>query len=413
MSSSHSYLDGSEGAVVHSPLPAIFAIGSAATLLLFGYEFVRSVSSSLFIGFYGADRLPIVMTISPLATLAMVYGYGWLISVVGPRRALSICSLGCAAVITACYVGLASDIALASAVLYVFREAYIVLLVEQYWSFINSTVDKQHARAFNGPITGFGSIGAIAGATMVKLSAGALGSETLLLFAAVSLLPAAFLSDLAYSCGGEPRPSSTELHGKQGQLGLGEFFRQRRLVLLLVLVMLTQALNTALDLRFSGLVEHAFPSKDLRTAYLGGFYATLNAAAFVLQFGLVPLLLRWVPLRIIHTAIPLVHASMAALLIAFPVLGVGALAFGAFKTLDYSLFRAAKEILYIGLPFDSRYRAKAVIDAFGYRLAKGGMSALLGGLNVAFAGASGILYPAVALVCAVVWVPVARKASRM
>jgi AAA family ATP:ADP antiporter len=45
-----------------------------------------------------------------------------------------------------------------------------------------------------------------------------------------------------------------------------------------------------------------------------------------------------------------------------------------FKTMDYSLFRAAKEVLYIPFPFDVRYRAKELIDAWGYRFGKGGAS---------------------------------------
>jgi len=41
------------------------------------------------------------------------------------------------------------------------------------------------------------------------------------------------------------------------------------------------------------------------------------------------------------------------------------------KPIDYSLFRAAKKILYIPFSFDVRYRAKEVIDVFGYRFGKG------------------------------------------
>ena len=48
---------------------------------------------------------------------------------------------------------------------------------------------------------------------------------------------------------------------------------------------------------------------------------------------------------------------------------VGA-AFMAFKTLDYSLFRGAKELVYLPLSFDGRYRTKELIDVFGYRSGK-------------------------------------------
>lgn len=46
---------------------AAAAIAVSAAFLLCGYEFVRSVSSSLFIHAYGAKNLPIVMALGPVA----------------------------------------------------------------------------------------------------------------------------------------------------------------------------------------------------------------------------------------------------------------------------------------------------------------------------------------------------------
>jgi AAA family ATP:ADP antiporter len=73
-----------------------------------------------------------------------------------------------------------------------------------------------------------------------------------------------------------------------------------------------------------------------------------------------------------------------------------------FKGLDYSVFRAAKEILYIPLSFDARYRAKEVIDVFGYRFSKGG-SALL----VVLGQKAGVVlesgYAVIALAAAAAW----------
>ena len=143
------------------------------------------------------------------------------------------------------------------------------------------------------------------------------------------------------------------------------------------LIFVTQMVSAVLDLRFSGLVEAALPVQDERTAYFGHFYALLNACAFVFQFGVAPLLLHFVSLRIAHLSIPVVHLITCGVLLAYPTLTTGALAYLVFKTLDYSVFRAAKELLYIPLSFDARYRAKEVIDAFGYRASKGMTSGLI------------------------------------
>ena len=72
------------------------------------------------------------------------------------------------------------------------------------------------------------------------------------------------------------------------------------------------------------------------------------------------------------------HVSQLPLPVAEPDASASAgLAYMAFKVIDYSVFRAAKELLYIPLSFDRRYRAKELIDVFGYRFGKGGMSLLV------------------------------------
>ena len=44
--------------------------------------------------------------------------------------------------------------------------------------------------------------------------------------------------------------------------------------------------------------------------------------------------------------------------------------FASIKALDYSFFGIIREMLYIPLKTDEKYRAKAIIDVFAYRSAK-------------------------------------------
>ena len=55
---------------------AALIIGGSAGFLLCGYEFLRSVSQSLFIGAYTADRLPVVMALGPVGTLVFIWEIG-------------------------------------------------------------------------------------------------------------------------------------------------------------------------------------------------------------------------------------------------------------------------------------------------------------------------------------------------
>lgn len=384
------------------------AIGLAAGFLLCGYEFIRSTSSSLFIGAFGAGALPYAMLAGSILTLVLLFGYGWVLTWLGPRRTLFYSTAMALVVIVGGYWAQIGGLWLAPGILYAFREAYIVILVEQYWSFIDSAFQEGEAKRLNGFICGLGSLGAIGGGYAVgtlarSTSALFIGTENILLLAAISLLPAALLSDLAYRVKGEPTPAPKE-RASHTSLALRLFSDSSYLRRIFLLILLTQVVSTALDLRFSALVEVAKPLKDARTAFFGNFYAQLNMVAGLLQFIGAPLLLSWVRLRWIHLGIPLIHMAAAVVLLVHPVLWAGGLAYVLFKALDYSLFRAGKEIFYIPLSFDCRYRAKEVIDAFGYRAAKGVASGLATvAANIGGKALPVVVYPAAVLVCAAAW----------
>ena len=337
---------------------AAIAISSAACFVLFGYEFIRSVSSSLFIDAYGAENLPRGMVAVPPSMIVMLYCYVRLLSWQGPTRALVITSLFSAVLILGCYAALVRGMHFAAAVIYVFREAYIVIIIEQFWSFVNSVLSTEQAKRVNGPFCAVASLGSYLGGTLVSIWATVLGTEALLLFTAASLVPTAILGTIAYRFGGEPKPSVEEAGGKLGHTGIKTFFRSRYLIFIGVLIISTQIVSTVLDLRFNALAELERPDKDMRTAFFGSVSGNLGLAAGVLQLVAVPLALRFIALRYIHLTIPIVHFVSSLILTVSPSLRTGTAAYVIFKALDYSLFRAGKELFYMPLSYDSRYRAK-------------------------------------------------------
>jgi ATP:ADP antiporter, AAA family len=390
-----------------APLFAAFAIGLSAAFQLAGYEFVRSSANTLFKQAYGSEGLPYVMALVPFAMLAMLYGYGRLLSWLGPRRTLFATALLSSGAILACYAAIQAGWAPARGALYLVREAYIVLLIEQYWSFLNSRLGDSAARKLNGPICGLGSLGAVLGAAAVEAYSKDLGTLSMPLFGALAILPAAFCSEWAYARCGEPSPAEDRAAPEHSDaLGLKLFARHRMLLLLLVVILATQVISTMLDLAFQSELQKAIPEADAQNAWSGGYFKWLNVAAAFSQFVLCPLLLYFLPLWFIHLLLPLGNLAACGFLAMHESLGAAGAAYMTFKVLDYSLFRAAKEVLYIPFPFDVRYRAKELIDAWGYRFGKGGASiavALLKGVRGAGAVLSVTLLAAVGAASAVVW----------
>jgi ATP:ADP antiporter, AAA family len=392
-------------------LGATLAIALASAFLLFGYEFVRSVAQSLFVEAYGTDKLPWVMTAAPVGTLLLVFGYGRLLSAVGPRLAIILSTALSAFILIACHRAILAGLAPATAVLYIFREAYIVLLVEQVWAFLNSTLNDAEGRKLNGLVCGIASLGPIAGGLVVHSFAQNWGSANLLLLAVVTLVPVGLLAVWSFHLAGEPAPSADEARGRHGHLGWGELIHTPVLSRMAILIILTQTVSTALELHMNIRVKELIPDPDARTSWFGGLYALLNTGAAVFQFILTPLALRHFRLVTIHTAIPALNMAAAAVSLFVPGLAPAAAAYMTFKILDYSIFRAGKEILYIPLSFDARYRAKEMIDAVGYRFGKGLSSAVFALVRqVRIIPAAG--YPIVALGALAAWLPLARRMVR-
>ena len=382
---------------------AAFAISTAASFLLCGYEFIRAVSTSLFIDAYTAENLPRVMIAVLPGVLLLLYIYGRLLSWLGATRTLAITSFLSAALIYVCYLALLRGVGFAAAIIYVFREAYIVIIIEQFWSFVNSTLTSKQAKTINGPFCAVASVGSVVGGLLAGRWAETLGSEKLLLFTAGSLIPAAIFGVIAYNLAGEPKPTFAEEGGRRGHLGLKTFFSSSYLVFIGLLILSTQIISTVLDLRFNGLVETEIPDKDTRTAYFGNFYALLGFISAVLQLIVVPVALRFVSVRIIHIVIPIVHFLNGLVLSLKPSLRTGASAYLTFKALDYSLFRAAKELFYMPLSYDERYRAKQIIDSFGYRFAKGGSAGVLELIRLFVITIPGTAFSITAMAASFIW----------
>ena len=382
---------------------AALSISVAASFLLCGYEFIRAVSDSLFIEVYTAKNLSRAMVAVPPSVLLILYIYGRLLSWIGATRTLAVTSVLSGVLILGCYIALLREIGFAAAIIYVFREAYIVIIIEQFWSFVNSTLTSKQAKIINGPFCAVASVGSVVGGMLVARWAEVLGSEKLLLFAASSLIPAAIFGIIAYTLAGEPQPTVAEEGGRRGHLGLKTFFSSKYLVFIGLLILSTQVISTVLELRFKGLVETEIPVTDTRTAYFGNFYAMLGAISAIMQLIVVPIALRFVSLKIIHIGIPIVHLLNGLVLTLKPSLRTSARAFLTFKALDYSLFRAAKELFYMPLSYDERYRAKQIIDSFGYRFAKGGSAGVIELIRLVVITIPSAAFSIVAMVISGVW----------
>lgn len=356
---------------------AVMTITAAGTLALCGYEMVRSAAASVFLAHYPAARLPEALVMVPLVMLAMTWLFSVVLRHIGPCATFIGTLVISGLVLGGTAMAVSHDVPGAPFFLYIFAQAYIVVIVEQVWAFINSLLRPEQGKRWNGVIIAVSTVGSVIGGIATgRLSVG-LGSEAVILLAAGLTTAAAFLGREAFRLAG-PQPGGDSKPKKLADHFALDLLRSNQTIRRLVLMVAAQqSVSVLLDIAFHRSLQLAIPLQDPRTSFLGYFWAGVNLFSFVLQLGVCPFLLSRVSLRRVHGAIPLLYGTAALAAVAFPLLPVLGAAFFLSKTVDYSIFRAAKEVLYIPLSFTARYRAKMTVDALVYRSTKGVTSGIL------------------------------------
>jgi len=362
---------------------AFVGICALAFLILFAYALCRSPIDSLFLEAHGSGGLPWVWAVVAVATTAVVFAYNR----ASAGRSL-VGTLGAASAITTLvYVALLPfrDVSGIWYAIYVWKDVHVVVLLEILWSIANAQFQVRSARRAYGIFCACGSVGGMAGhslAATISASQGASFAMTL----AVGPLVVLSIATLAFhrarpEAGPKPPAKSRDYAG-----GIRVLAASRYLPWLLLLILLTQVAITLIDLHFNQVIEAAYPDEDERTAIFGTVYFAIDGSALILQLG-AAWILKALGVAATLVGIPLLLSVAVAAAIFEPRVLVVQITRVMSKAFDYSLFRAAKEMLYIPLSYEEKTRGKAMIDMLTYRIAKGGAALMLGGLVAAgFAG---------------------------
>ncbi|MFW6089543.1 MAG: NTP/NDP exchange transporter [Gemmatimonadota bacterium] len=176
--------------------------------------------------------------------------------------------------------------------------------------------------------------------------------------------------------GAAPEPAPVAPWASRGAFEL--VFRTRYLLLIAVLVLLVNWVNTTGEYILGRLVEEtavamvAAGETPLSAGeYIGRFYSdffsVVNAASLLVQLFLVSRVVKYLGVRIAIMVLPVIALGGYALLAFFPLLSVVRWAKTAENSTDYSLQNTVRNILFLPLTREQKYKAKQVTDAFFWR----------------------------------------------
>lgn len=340
------------------------------------YSIIRPVSSSLFIHAFSAKMLPYVwLAVLPLNFL-FVSLYNRLIPKWGSQK-LFVVLMGLVIVLNISFSMLLKTSSTAAFLFYMWKEVYVLMMFQLVWSVIHANVNLQRAKYLYGIFFGIGGLGSVLGSSAPGFFAVTYGSERLVLLTLplYSLLFLAYWGMSHYCKGDVPREQREKaggfLHGLQLIRG------SRFLIFALLIVVFMQMSSAIIDFQFSDFLERTFSEKDVRTEYSARILGMMHTVTVLFQFIGTYAMIQWVGFRRSHYFVPATLASSAVLLAFFPLFPVVSFAFITCKALDFSVFGVIKEMLYVPLKPDEKFRAKAIIDVFAYRSSKGLASILI------------------------------------
>lgn len=340
----------------------------------------RAVANSVFLSAYTAAFFPTAWLISVPIYLVIVVFYNRFLPNFGCGKMLAL-FMGLAITINLYCAFYLQSISWLPLVLYLWKEIFIILIFQQLWSVCHATVNIARAKYLYGIFVGVGGCGSALGSLVPGFFAVGLGTEKLLLttIPIYLIVTAFYFGALAMrtkipSCQDISILShdSTDVFG-----GMKLIHRSRFLILILVIVLSMQISTNLMDYQFSMYIEREFIDQDIRTQFLGRFFGMVNTLNIGLQFVGGFLIVYWMGLQGAHFLLPIFLAINGFGFLLYPTFQMMCFSFGTIKALDYSLFAITKEMLYIPLKVEEKFKAKAIIDVFAYRSSKALASLLI------------------------------------
>ena len=368
-----------EGAILASATAYFFC-------LLAGYYLLRPVREAFGIA-RGADKLPWLMTGTLLAMLLVNPAFAALVSRFPRRQFIPWTYRFFALNLVAFFVlfrwqqghgGTASAGPALGYAFYIWLSVFNLFVVSVFWGFLTDLFREEQAKRLFGFIAMGGTLGAVFGAGLTEvLSRGqvfgwrlpaVLDPGGLMLVSVLFLEMAAQCAlDLARRFGLGDTAGAPKEPGPGAWEGLRLVAGSRYLQLMGGYMLLYTITSTFLYLAQGHIVEHAFASRAARTVAFARLDLWTNLLTLAGQIFLTGRVLRRFRMASILLVLPILTLLGFGGLWALPTFGMLALVQVSRRGLHYAVDRPAREILYIPLGPEEKYKSKPFLDTFVYR----------------------------------------------
>ena len=347
-------------------------------LAMTSYNIIKPITRSEFISSLGADDLPWVTFGMGVTIGVIMQGYTKAISVVPRRWMIPVTQLGIAGMLLLfwfLFTFVAADwVAVA---FYVVSLILSILLISQFWTLANDVYDPRQAKRIFGFIGGGASLGGATGAGLTAFLVQSVGSRTMILIAAgvMGVCMAIVMSIVRRekTAGTSDASRTGEEEGVSGGEAIRLLRSSRHLQIISLVIgfgaiasnIVEQQVNMAVA-EFKG-AQNA----DAIAAFLGQLIVYLSLIGFVIQVTLTSRIHRILGIGFALLMLPVTMGGAAFLVLFNRALWAPSVGRIFDTSLRYTIDKTSREVLFLPLPLDLKYRAKPFIDVTMDRFAKG------------------------------------------
>jgi AAA family ATP:ADP antiporter len=365
---------------------------STTALLMFLYSFlamtsyniVKPITRSEFISSLGADNLPWVQFGVGVLIGFLMQGYSVLMKPVPKRWTIPVTQAGMAGLLLLFWflfttVG-ADWIAVA---FYVLAAILGILLISQFWTLANDVYDPRQAKRIFGFIGGGASLGGATGAALTTFLVESLGAKQMLLLSATIMGLCFFIVTFILKREQAAGTSDATKTGEDEGVSSGEaiqLLKSSRHLQVIALVIGFAAIGAAIieqQLNMAAAEAKGAGNADAIAAFLAQITVYLSLFGFVIQVGLTSRIHRVLGIGFALLVLPMSLGTTAVIMLFNRALWAPGLARVLDTSLRYTVDKTSREVLFLPLPAELKYRAKPFIDVTVDRMAKGSGALLI------------------------------------
>lgn len=360
-------------------------------LLMFAYSFlamssyniVKPITRSTFIADLGADNLPYVLLAVGLLIGVVMAGYAWITSRLPRRWGLPVTQAAMVVLLLAFWVLFQTPRSWVSVAFFFAGKILGLLLISQFWTLANLVYDPRQAKRLFGFIGGGAPLGGIAGSAILTGYATQIGTVNLLLVSAALL--AACTGVVTLIIARERNVQTTGAAGprRKQAVGAAEAFRllrESKHLQIIAMVIGFAAIGASIieqQLNMAAAAQKGQEATDAITAFLGQVQLWMSLIGFVIQVWLTSRIHRLLGIGFALLVLPVALGSTATLMLLNAALWVPGVARVTDQSLRYTVDKTTREILFMPLPSDLKYKAKSFVDVTVDRVSQGFAAILL------------------------------------